>query len=154
MKHSCETQLITIIKNMAYNLSNGTQIEAVFQDLAKAFHKVYHQRLLLKLEYYGIRSNTLQWIVSFLNNRKQCVIVEGVSASVVPVTSGVPHGTVLGPLLFLIFISDLTESITSSVKLFVDDCLVYRTIHSSNDAIQLQEDLVQLGLWMNSWQML
>ena len=68
-------------------------------------------------------------------------------------TSDVPQGTVLGPLLFLIFINDLTESITSSVKLFADDCLVYRTIHSSNDAIQLQEDLVQLGLWVNSWQM-
>ena len=68
-------------------------------------------------------------------------------------SSGVPHGTVLGPLLFLIVINDLTESITSSVKLFADDCMVYRAIHSSNDAIQFQEDLVQLGLWVNSWQM-
>ena len=59
----------------------------------------------------------------------------------------------LGSLLFIIFINDLIESITSSVKLFADDCLIYRTIHSSNDAIQLQEDLAQLGLWMNSRQM-
>ena len=130
-----------------------TQIDAVFLDFAKAFDKVPHQRLLLKLEYYGIRSNTLQWIGNFVNNRKQCVIVEGVSSNVVPVTSGVLQGTVLVILLFLIFINDLTESITSSVKLFADDCLVYHTIHSSNDAIQLQEDLVQLGLWVNSWQM-
>ena len=70
--------------------------------------------------------------------------MEGVSSNVVPVTSGAPQGTVLGQLLFLIFINDLTESITSSVKLFADFCLVHRTIHSSNDAIQLQEDLVQL----------
>ena len=70
-----------------------------------------------------------------------------------PVISGVPQGTVLGPLPFLIFISDLTESITSSVKLATDDRLVYRTIHSSNDAIQLQEDLVQLGLRVNSGKM-
>ena len=76
--------------------------------------------------------------------------MEGVSSNVVPVTSGVPQGTVLGPLLFLAFINDLTECITSSVKLFADDCLVYRTIHSSNSAIQLQEDLAQLGLWVNS----
>ena len=73
--------------------------------------------------------------------------------SVVPVTSGVPQGTVLGLLPFLIYVNDLTESITSSVKLFSDDCLVYHTIHSSNDAIQLQVDLVQLGLWVNSWKM-
>ena len=77
--------------------------------------------------------------------------MEGVSSNVVPVTSGVPQGTVFGPMLFIIFINDLTESITSSVKLFADNCLVYRTIHSSNDAIKLQEDLVQLGLWENSW---
>ena len=145
-KHSCKTQLNTIIEDMACNLSNGTQIDAVFLDFAKAFDKVPHQCLLLKLEYYGIRSNTLQLIGSFLSNRKQCVIVEGVSSNVMPVTSGVPQGTVLGLLLFLIFINDLTESTTSSVKLFASDCLVYCSIHSSNDSIQLQEDNVQLGL--------
>ena len=78
--------------------------------------------------------------------------MEGVSSNVVPVTTGVPQGTVLGPLLVLIFINDLTESITSSAKLFAYDCLVYHTIHSSIDAIQLQKDLVQIGLWLNSWQ--
>ena len=128
---------------MASKLSNSTQIVAVFLYIAKAFDKVPHQRLLLRREYYGIRSNTLQWIVSFLNNRKQCVNVEGV----LPVTSGVPQGTVLGPLLFLMFINELPESITSSVKLFADDCLVYRTIHFTNDAIQLLEDHDHLGLF-------
>ena len=146
--HSCQTQLITIIEDMTCNLSYGTQIDAVFLDFAKSFNKVPHQRLLLK--YYDIRSNILQWIANFLSNRKQRVIVDGVSSNVVPVTFGVPQGTVLGPLLFLIFINDMTESITSSVKLFSNDCLVYYTIHSSNDAIQLQEDLYQLGLWVNS----
>ena len=148
-RHSCETHLITIIEDMACNLSNSTQSDAVFLDFKKAFDKLPHQRILLKFEYHGMRSNTLQWMGSFLNNRKQGVIVE----SVVPVTSGVPQGTVLGPLLFLIFINDMPESITSSVKLFADDCLVYRTIHSINDAIQLQEDLDQLELCVNSWQM-
>ena len=84
---------------MAWNLSIGTQIDTVFLDFAKAFDNVSHERLLLKLEYYRIRCNTLQWIGSFLSNRNQCVIVEGVSSSVVSVTSGVPHGTVLGLLL-------------------------------------------------------
>ena len=143
-KHSCETQLITIIGDMARNLSNGTQKYAVFLDFAKAFDNVSHQRLLLKREYYGIRSNTLEWIGSFLNNRKQCVSVESVLSNVVPVTSGVPQGTMVGPLHILIYINDLTESITSTAKLFADDCLVDRTIHSLNNAIQLQEDLVQL----------
>ena len=91
---------------MTFNLSNGTQIHAVCLDFSKAFVKVPHQRLLLKLEYYGIRSNTLQWMDSLLINRKQCVIVEGVSSNVVPVTSGVPQSTVLGPLVLHIFIND------------------------------------------------
>ena len=77
-RQSCETQLITIIEDMACNLSNGTQINAVFLDFAKDFDKVFHRGLLLKLEYHGIRNNTLQWICSFLSNRKQCVIVESV----------------------------------------------------------------------------
>ena len=145
-KHSCRTRLITTIVDMACNLCNSTQIDAVILDFATAFDIVSHQRRLLKVEYYGIRSNTLPWRVSFHNNRKQCVIVEGVSSSVVPVASGVKQGTVLGPLLFLIFINDMPESITSSAKSFADDCLVYRTIHSTNDATILQEDLDQLGL--------
>ena len=148
-KHSCKTQLIIIIEDMTYNLSNSTQIDAVFHDFA--VDKVPHQRLL-KLEYYGIRSNTLQWIGNFLSNWKQCVIVVWcvVQCGVCDFWCST---LVLGLLLFLIFINDLTESITSSVNFFADDCLVYHTIHSSNDAIQLQEDLVQPGLWVNSWQM-
>ena len=79
--------------------------------------------------------------------------MEGVSSNVRPGTSGVPQCTVLRPLLFLIFINDLPESITSSVKVLADNCLVYHSIHSTNDAIQLQGDLDQLGLWVNAWQM-
>ena len=79
--------------------------------------------------------------------------MDGVSSSMVSVTSGVPQGTVLGQLLLPIFINDLPESITSSVKLFADDCLVDCTILSTNDAIQLQDDLDQLGLWVNAWKM-
>ena len=112
---------------MTYYHSNGTQIGVVFLDFANAFNDMPHQRLLLNLEYYGIRSNTLQLIGNLLNS---CVIMVGVSSNVVPVTSCIPQGTVLGSLPFLIYFNDLTEIITSSAKLFADDYLVYHTIHS------------------------
>ena len=132
---------------------NCTQIDALFLDLARAFVKMLHQRHLRKLEYYGIRNNNLQRIGSFPTNRKQCVNVEGVSSNEVPVNSGVPHGTVLGPLLCIIFINDMRERIASPHKMFADDCLVYRTIHSTNDVIKLQEDHDQPALWVNVWQL-
>ena len=129
---------------MTCSVSNGGQIDADFLDFVKAFDNMAHQ-CLLTLEYYGIRSNSLQWAGSFLSNRKQCVIVEVVPSNVVPVTTGVPQGTVLGQSLFCIFCEDLCKSITLSVKLCADDCLVDH-IHSPNDAIQLQEDLDQFGV--------
>ena len=98
-KDACEISLITTIEDIACNLSISTQIDAVFLDLSKAFDRVPHRRLLLKLEYHGIRSNTLQWMCSFLNNSRQCVIVESGA-----VTSGFLQGTLLGPLLFIFFI--------------------------------------------------
>ena len=137
---------------MAYNLSVITQIGEIFLNFVIAFGKVPHQRLL-KFEYYDVRSNTLQWIGSFPSNREQCVFVEGVSSIVVTEISGVPQGTVPKPLLFLIFLNDLPDSITSSAKLFAYDCFFYRTIHSTDDAIQLQKDLDQLGLLVNTLQM-
>ena len=93
-KHSSKTQLITITEDMACNLTNSAQVDAVFLDFAKAIDKVPHQ-CHIKLEYFDISSNTLQCVGSFRNNRKQCVIVEGVSSNVVPVTSGVPQDTLL-----------------------------------------------------------
>ena len=122
-------------------------------DFAKAFDKVPHRRLLHKLDYYGIRGSTHKWISSWLSGRSQQVVLGGQASDPVPVLSGVPQGSVLGPILFLIFINDLPDNIKSSVRLFADDCVLYRNIHSLQDSLILQRDLDSLGLWEADWQM-
>jgi len=122
-RRSCETQLITAIQDLAKNLSEEKQIDAILLDFSKAFDKVPHQRLLLKLKHYGIRDNTLQWIQHFLQDRTQQVLLDGSHSTTCYVDSGVPQGTVLGPLLFLLFINYLPDIVKSNAPLFADDCL-------------------------------
>ena len=123
-------------------------------DFAKAFDKVSHQRLLHKLEYYGVNAKTKNWIQSFLQNRQQRVILEGAASEQAPVLSGVPQGTVLGPLLFLTYINDMPEMVKSSeTKLFADDSLLFRTINNQADSVLLQNDLTSLQDWEDKWQM-
>ena len=105
------------------------------------FDTVPHDGLLSKLKHYGIDKNIWQWISNFLKKRKQCVVVDGVSSGLVDVDSGVPQGTVLGPILFLLHINDLPSIVSSKVRLFADDCLIYRQIKSNNDQIELQREL-------------
>ena len=116
----------------------------------------YHTnlRLLYKLNWYGIRGTTSQWIQSFLSNRSQRVILENSQSSLIHVTSGVPQGTVLGPVLFLVYINDLPDSIShSTLRLFADDCLLYKTTQSSQDAIDHQQDLLAMQSWEETWLM-
>ena len=129
------------------------QTDLIIMDFAKAFDKVPHRRLFHKLEYYGIRGSTHKWINSWLSGRTQQVASDGQASDPVPVLSGVPRGSVLGPVLFLIFINDLLDNIRSSVRLFADDCVLYRNIHSGQDCLALQEDLTSLGQWEADWQM-
>jgi hypothetical protein len=152
-KRSCETQLVLVIQDLARALEDGDQIDAVLLDFSKAFDKVPHQRLAQKLHHYGLRGNTLHWIVSFLSSRSQQVLVEGHMSSTAPVTSGVPQGSVLGPLLFLLYINDMPGKVASTSKLFADDSLLYRRIKSQQDAEILQEDLRRLEKWEADWQM-
>ena len=113
-----------------------------------------HKHLLKTLEATGVTGKTLGWISSFLTDREQTVVLEGMSSDSKPVTSGVPQGTVLGPLLFLIYINDLPNCVNSStIRLFADDCLIYKEIHSQHDTEDLQADLDALQTWERRWLM-
>ena len=151
---SCETQLITTFHDIAsaYN-KKGSQIDIAVLDFSKAFDTVPHDGLLSKLKHYGIDDKIWLWISNFLKQRKQRVVVDGIQSDMVTVDSGVPQGTVLGPILFLLHINDLPSVISSKVRLFADDCLVYREIKNRQDQIALQKDLNLLENWGSKWGM-
>jgi len=150
---SCETQLIITVDDFAKSLDEGGQTDVVLLDFSKAFDKVSHKCLLHKLNYYGIRGNLLAWLENFLSNRIQRVVLDGEQSQPAFVTSGVPQGTVLAPLLFLCFINDLPDKIKSRLRLYADDVLLYSTIKSLDDCHILQEDLNTLNKWAQTWKM-
>ena len=141
-KRSCETQLVTLIEDLMRNSIAGNQTDLVLLDFSKAFDKVSHQKLLLKLHRYGIRGPALKWIQAFLSDRTQTVVIDNEKSATVPVTSGVPQGSVLGPILFLIYINDLPDKTRSKVRLFADDTAIYLAVSNLEDAQILQQDLV------------
>ena len=122
-------------------------------DFSKAFDKVSHQKLLLKLHHYGIRGPSLNWIQAFLSVRTQTVVLENEKSDTVPVTSGVPQGSVLGPILFLIYINDLPDKTRSKVRLFADDTAMNLAVSKLQDAHILQQDLDRLHEWELQWDM-
>ncbi len=135
-RHSCESQLITTFHDIAGQLDQRDikQVDAIVLDFAKAFDKVPHNRLTLKLKYYGISGPVLHWLTAFLTDRTQRVLLDGSSSDTVPVSSGVPQGTVLGPFLFLFYINDLPLSThNSSTRLFADDSLLYRAVKTAGN---------------------
>ena len=152
-RRSCESQLVLTIQDLARGLEEGEQIDAVLLDFSKAFDKVPHKRLSTKLLHYGITGQLLKWIESFLSNRSQQVLIDGQMSTPSPVTSGVPQGTVLGPLLFLLYINDMPEKVSSTTRLFADDSLLYRKVKTERDSAILQEDLRKLETWEQDWQM-
>eukprot|EP00794_Sanderia_malayensis_P006479 gene6479-7218_t len=154
-KRSCETQLITALEDIARKRNMGSNVDILILDFSKAFDTVPHGRLMSKLDHYGIKRSTDigRWISAWLWDRNQQVVVDGEVSSSVKVESGVPQGTVLGPLLFLLFINDITMQIDSHLRLFADDCLLYEEVNDSVMAENLQRNLHLLGQWAEKWKM-
>ncbi len=152
-KRSCESQLVTTVEDIAKHLDKKEQVDMLILDFSKAFDVVPHRRLLRKLEHYGIKGKLLAWIEAWLTQRHQCVAVEGETSCKSRVKSGVPQGTVLGPLMFLLYINDIGDNILSKLRLFADDSLLYLGIENRQDSLQLQEDLDKLVAWADKWQM-
>ena len=150
--HSCIQQLLSFISNIVDSLSQNKQVDTVYLDFRKAFDKVPHVELVTKLKAVGISGNLLKWFVTYLSNRKQLVSINGSRSSILPVLSGVPQGSILGPLLFLIYINDLPQCISSgNVFLFADDTKCSHSITSITDSLQLQTSLTSLSVWSSKW---
>ena len=150
---SCQTQLILLVDEILEAMDQRHQVDLIMLDFSKAFDTVAHNKLLLKLEYFGIQLHTYSWIRTWLTNRTQKVVVEGETSNHLKVLSGVPQGTVLDPLMFLLYVNDISTGIGSSIRLFADDCVLYRVIKSTEDHDQLQHDLNILTEWTKQWQM-
>ena len=150
---SCTTQLLATLNDWFKCLDDDESVDAIYLDLQKAFDKVPHERLLVKLKGYGIDGNLLLWISDFLSDRSQFVTVGGVSSKNARVTSGVPQGSVLGPTLFLCFINDMPDVLDCMVKIFADDTKAYRSISCEADCERLQENIDKMLFWADQWQL-
>ena len=139
--HSRETQLLITIVDLAKNLDEGSEIDLQIFDFSKAFDKVPHQRLLSKLNYYGIQGKTLAWINSWLTERFQRVVVDGEASSFAKVASGVVQGSVYCQW------NDILENLDSTLRLFADDALLYRSINTMIDSVIPQNGIDKLVSW-------
>jgi ribonuclease P/MRP protein subunit RPP40 len=131
----------------------GLPWDSIYTDFSKAFDSVPHQRLLTKIHSYGIRGKLYKWIESFLSNRCQRVVLGDEKSEWKPVKSGIPQGSVLGPILFTIFINDMPEEIKSNIKLFADDTKIFRAVESLEDTEIIQNDINSLLKWSSKWQL-
>ena len=151
---SCLTNILEFLEDVTYSVDCGKPVDVVFLDFQKAFDKVPHNKLLCKLKGLGIKGGLLKWIGDWLDSRKQRVVLGGSVSSWKSVSSGVPQGSVLGPLLFVAYINDLDDCIgSSSVKKFADDTKVYREICTKDDAAHFQRDLDNIFNWSKDWGM-
>ena len=129
---SCINQLLWINHEIYQSFDEGFDVRTVFLDISKTFDKVWHNGLIFKLKQNGISGNLLNLLSNFLRNRKQRVVLNGQTSSWADVNAGVPQGSILGPLLFLIYINDLADGLSSNAKLFADDTSLFSVVHNAN----------------------
>ena len=153
-RDSCINQLLSITHEIYQSLDQGYEVRGVFLDISKAFDKVWHKGLLYKLEQNGIKALLLNILKDFLKSRKQRVVLNGQHSSWSDVLAGVPQGPILGPLLFLIYINDLSDGLNCNPKLFADDTSLFSTVYNNNEATNtLNNDLNKITEWAHQWKM-
>lgn len=147
--YSCETQLIGYTQDLADVLDKGGRVDSVTLDLTKAFDRVLHEKLLCKINEMGLDRRVVHWVHAFLKGRGQRVRVGEALSERVDVSRGVPQGSILGPLLFTLYINDLPEVCDTKIRLFADDIIMYREIRGAADIRGLQTDIDRLMIWMS-----
>jgi hypothetical protein len=151
-KDSAICQLINIVDRIYKALESGKDVSMVFLDISKAFDKVWHRGLLHKLKCNGIDGSLLLWLEDYLKDREIRVVINGQCASWASTNAGVPQGSILGPLLFLVFINDVVDNIESDINLFADDTSLMNVIEQLQDSYDTtNEDLIKLAAWANQW---
>ena len=152
-KRSCLTNLIDFFHHMLSIYDTSRAIDVLYLDFRKAFDKVPHKRLMSKVRAIGVRGKVADWIEHWLSDRRQRVVINGVSSDWTPIVSGVPQGSVLGPLLFIIYINDIDCGLISKISKFADDTKLGTDAADPLKTAQLQQDLDNIGQWSNTWQM-
>ena len=150
---STTSQLLEYLEYAVECIEQDYPLDVIMLDFMKAFDSVPHQRLLIKLKNYGINGKIHTWIENFLTTRRQRVVINRFSSKWKDVISGVPQGSVLGPVLFAIFINDMPSAVTNRIKLYADDAKLYSAVRNTEDCLKLQEDLIRLEEWESMWQL-
>ena len=150
---SCSTQLLLAMNDWTKTLDDGHSVDILYFDFAKAFDSVPHNRLISKLQGCGISGKLLAWVKNFLVGRKQKVVLNSHASDWSSVSSGVPQGSVLDPILFNIYVSDMPLIVNSPIFQFADDVKMFRTIRTVDDFCQLQQDINLLFAWSKKWQL-
>ena len=149
---STVNQLVFIIHKIYQALEQGKEVRMVFLDISKAFDKVWHKELFCKLESLGVRDHLLKWIKSYLSERMQRIVIDDQSSDWMQIDAGVPQGSVLCPLLFLIYINDITSDLQSDSFLYADDTSLLEVVDDPTlTANNLNNDLERINAWTRDW---